>query len=249
MIKTITSLDNAEVKHVVQLHKKKYRDQVQQFIAEGYKACLTLAQSTIKMKALYVTEPAMQLYDISAFPVDPRIITDKVCDKMTASSTPSGVIGIFEIPYHDFEVAAPGIVLAQVQDPGNMGTLLRSAAAFGITNVYCLQTVDPYHPKVIQATAGTLHTLRIFQTEWDMLTNFKTEHMNLCSLVPTGGAHPNTLDKQNTLLVVDNEAHGIPQEWIAASDCKITIPMPGNTESLNAAVAGSLGMYFLLQEK
>jgi RNA methyltransferase, TrmH family len=123
-----------------------------------------------------------------------------------------------------------------------MGTLIRSCAAMNYKTVVCIKGTDPWSPKVVQASAGTIGMVNIFQVTWDELIQNK-QNLNLCALVVSGGNKPQDIDLSNTLLVVGSEAHGIPDEWLGQCEQKLTLPMPGKTESLNAAVAGSIALY------
>src|SRR5438128_1706538 len=108
--------------------------------------------------------------------------------------------------------------------------------------VVCIETVDPWNPKVVQASAGAIAHVSIFRISWDdVMLNKK--NIPLYALVASEGQTPNNLNLSNALLIVGSESHGIPQNWIDQCDEKITLPMPGNFESLNAAVAGSIALY------
>ena len=136
-----------------------------------------------------------------------------------------------------------GAVLAQVSDPGNMGTLIRTTAAMGLNSVVCIEGVDPWHPKVVQSSAGAIAAVNVFQMDWQTLIDNKGD-IKLAALVVEEGAEPSTIDK-NSLIVIGNEANGLPRNWSATCNQQITLPMPGHTESLNAAVAGSIALYLL----
>jgi TrmH family RNA methyltransferase len=246
MIK-INSLTNDHVKHVVHLHSAKYRSQFQEFIAEGFRTISTIIKAGHTPISLFVTEEF--LYDAKQLTNEKLIIivAPDVMNKMSSSKTPSGLLAIFHIPAQPpFSTLGTGIVLAQVTDPGNMGTLIRTAAAMNKKTVICVETVDPWNPKVVQASAGAISMVSLFCINWhDLLLNKK--NIPLCALVATEGVNPNAINLSNALIVVGNESHGIPEEWVAQCDKKITLPMPGNFESLNAAVAGSIALYLSAQ--
>ena len=243
MAQKIISLTNDHVKHVVQLHSSKYRTKLQEFIAEGFRTIATIIKAGNKPITLFVTEEF--LYDAKQLVNEKLIIivAPDVMNKMSTSMSPSGFLAIFPIPAQpSFDTLGAGIILAKVTDPGNMGTLIRTAAAMNKKTVVCIETVDPWNPKVVQATAGAISLVSIFCINWhDLLLNKK--NIPLCALVATDGKNPSTIDMHNALIVVGNESHGIPQDWIDQCDEKITLPMPGNFESLNAAVAGAIALY------
>lgn len=242
-MKTITSRTNEEIKLVCDLHESKGRKAQNQFIAEGVRTCTTLVKSGMKLIQFYVTQehaPAAQKLS-NDFLV--TVVTQPVMEKLSTVKTPSGMLAVFEIPAQpQFSQLQPGLVLAQITDPGNMGTLIRTAAALNIKNVIVVEGADVWSPKVVQATAGAIALVKIYSCAWDALVKWKKD-LRICALVVKGGKAPSELASNNMLLVVGNEANGIPKEWLRDADDFMTIPMPGNIESLNAAVAGSIGMY------
>lgn len=243
MIKKINSHSNPLIKHVVQLHSSKHRAKLQEFIAEGFHTISTIINASNEPLTLFTIEEL--LYDAQQLTNDKNIviITPSIMNKISTSQSPSGLLAIFRIPLQpSLDMLSAGIVLAQITDPGNMGTLIRTAAAMNKNTVVCIETVDPWNPKVVQATAGAISMVSLFCINWhDLLLNKK--NIPLCALVVSEGKIPSTVDLCNALIVVGNESHGIPDEWVAQCDEKITLLMPGKFESLNAAVAGSIALY------
>ena len=109
-----------------------------------------------------------------------------------------------------------------------MGTLIRSAAAFGHTSVVIIDGCDPFSPKVIQATAGTLPLVNLFIWSWQELQHYKFK-LKLIGLVVKDGKTPQELNFNDVLFVIGNEAHGIPEEWVKECNELLTLPMPGKT--------------------
>ena len=170
--------------------------------------------------------------------------------KISSATTPSGILGIFKLPKQPaFKENKPGLVLAHIADPGNMGTLIRTAAALNVTTIICIQGADPWSPKVVQASAGTIGAVTIFRMTWDELITIK-QSQPLCALVTPEHSNAQPIETArcpNGLLVIGSEAHGLPKEYVASCDKKLTIFMPGAAESLNAAVAGSLAAYVIFK--
>lgn len=242
-MKTITSKINEEIKLVCALHDRKNREEQNKFIGEGLRTVSTLIKNSMKVVQLYTTEK--HLGDAQKLVNDAliTIVPETVMEKISAASTPSGLLGVFEIPAQpNFSQLNSGIVLANITDPGNMGTLIRTASAMDIKNIVIIEGTDVWSPKVVQATAGTLALMNIFTPSWQTLVKWKKE-TKLCALVVKGGKNPKDMTFEKTLLVIGNEATGINPEWLRDCDEYMTIPMPGKAESLNAAVAGSIGMY------
>lgn len=230
------------MKYIAELHHTKGRRQYGLCIVEGLRAYTTFIEAGLIPEELYITQEALGRYHNIPLAAESTIIGERAMGRISASTTPSGILGVFRIPEEDPDPIEEGIVLAQVQDPGNMGTLIRTSMAVGLPTIVCIEGSDPWAPKVIQASAGTIATARILTISWQELLRRKQD-TKLCALVVTDGTSPRKLIGEKSLLVIGNEAHGIPTEWERQCDMLITLPMPGGTESLNAAVAGSLALY------
>jgi RNA methyltransferase, TrmH family len=237
----LTSIENPKVKFVQQLHHKKYRNENNKFIAEGLNVCKTLLKGKVKLYSFFITENHLEMIKNIIPENKINIINQKILKKISLATTPSGIIGIFEIPQPKDELSA-GVALTQIQDPGNMGTLIRTAAAMKLKTFITIECTDPWSPKVVQSTAGTIGMLNIFELSWKQLIK-KKEKLKLCALVVKDGKDEKKLKFKDTILIIGNEANGIPKEWIKECEEKLTLKMPGKTESLNAAVAGSIAMY------
>lgn len=242
-MKKISSVNNEEIKAIAKLSTAQGRKEQKRFIAEGVRVCSTIISAGLK---------PIQVYSIQSMLTHARelclehcitLVDESVLNKMSASKSPSGILSVFHIPEQpNFEKLESGIVLYDVADPGNMGTLLRSCAAMGKKSAVIVEGVDPWSPKVVQASAGTIGALDIFQWSWPLLQKHKKK-LNICALVVSGGQKPDEFDFSDILFVVGNEAHGIPDRLIEQCDSSLTLEMPGHTESLNVAVAGSIALY------
>lgn len=242
-MKTISSIQNQEVKDIAQLQTAKGRREQNKFIAEGIRVCSTLISSKVKLIQIYATHANKEYVYALASEEKVTLVTEQVMNKISASSSPSGILGVFTIPKNpDLKNLTSGLVLSQISDPGNMGTLIRTCIAMGVKTLVKIEGADIWSPKVVQATAGTIGQVNIFEISWQELIKNKGS-LKLCALVVFGGKNPQEIDFTDTLLVVGNEANGIPAEWVHDCQDKLTLPMPGNTESLNAAIAGSIALY------
>ncbi len=247
-MKLITSRQNPEIKAVAALQQAKDRNIKQQFLAEGVRTIEALVAKLMPIQ-LYMTQELFDQHVLSS--VDNNKITlvsSEVMDKLSTTKTPSGIVGVFAIPEAPSKSLTKGLVCANVTNPGNMGTLIRSAAAMGSGTVVVIDGVDPWHPKVIQASAGTIANVDVFEYSWQELIKKKLQ-LKLCALIVKGGQSPHILEQDDILIVVGNEATGIPTEWLADCELSCTLTMPGNTESLNAAVAGSIALYLAFNKK
>ena len=247
----ISSVQNETIKQIVQLHSAKGRTQHRQFIAQGLRVCTTLAQSNIKLVHTYATKEMLADAQSIASHTPITLVTDAVMRKISTSTTPAGIICIFDIPSIPAwdMLITPGLVLVGLSDPGNIGTLIRTAAALAIKTIILIETADVWNPKVIQASAGTIGMVNIVTCTWqELIAHTRNKKISLSALVVRDGKKPQDIKNKNTLLVVGSEAHGLTAEQQADCDQLITLPMPGGTESLNAAIAGSIALYLLVSQ-
>lgn len=245
-MKTVTSVQNKEIQALAQLIHPSERKSKKRFLVEGLRAIETFVQAGHAPLQLYVLEgkisEAKKLVDPSLI----TVVNESVLNRISQTSTPSGFVALFKIPASPKLELESGLVLAQISDPGNMGTLIRTCAALGKKSVVVIEGVDVWSPKVIQASAGTIANVKIIHLTWQELVKSKGP-LPLIGLVVSGGKDPDAVQLTNALFVVGSEAHGIPQEWLKDCDALVTLPMPGGTESLNAAVAGSIALYLAWQ--
>lgn len=248
-IQIITSRDNALIKKVHALHNAKGRAEQQRFLAEGTRCVQGLLDTDTSLVHIFATEQmlswAMEHTDHA------RIVqvTDRVMEKISAATTPSGVLAVFEMPpTPEIETITAGLVLARLTDPGNIGTLVRSAVSFGVRTIVCIEGADPWSPKVVQASAGAIGTVTIHRCSWEQLHALQGR-APLCALVARDGQDIADLKGTNQLLVVGSEAHGIPDEWVKKCELQVTIATTPGVESLNAAIAGSIALYSLFNKR
>jgi len=243
MKQTIISRQKPLIQYVASLKQTKHRAQHKQYIAEGVRTCSTLVAQGHTPVELFVTEPMLDAAQSFIAQDVITLVNDSVMGKISAAKTPSGILGLFDIPQTSKpEKLGAGIVLARIADPGNMGTLIRTTTAMNLTSVVIVEGVDPWNPKVVQASAGTIGQVDIFVWSWEQLQQHKKKY-TLCALVMTGGKPPHEIVFGDTLLVIGSEAHGIPAAWADACEQKLSLLIPGKVESLNAAVAGSIALY------
>jgi TrmH family RNA methyltransferase len=250
-MKIISSRQNEEIIQASLLKQTKHRTQQQRFIAEGMRTCLTLIESGMHLVMLYATREGYDQIAHYALKVPMTLVGAPVIEKLSSASTPSGIVGVFAIPQPPaIQKLNSGIVLAGLIDPGNIGTLIRTCAAFGLRTVVTIDGADIWGPKVIQASAGAIGHVSIFNESWSTLLAKKSSSVSLAALVPSHGQPLHTIPNQQAmLLIIGSEAHGIPEEWLSSCDIQVTIPMASTTESLNAGVAGSIALYELFGKK
>lgn len=248
-MKTITSITNPTIKLIASLQTKEGRQEQGLCIAEGERTVETFLQSSLALEMVYVTDNHTEWAQEHIDHDQITLVSETVMKKISTATTPSGIVGVFKIPQNPQGSLKPGLVLANIQDPGNMGTLIRTAVALATPTIVIVEGTDPWSPKVIQSSAGTLAQATIHQLSWQELIKAKNAaQLNLVALVVSNGVPLESLPLENSLLVVGNEARGLPTIWQEQCGAQATLPMPGNTESLNAAVAGSIALYVMRQK-
>ena len=238
----LTAPDNPLIKRLAQLADPAGRREQQAFLAEGLRLIDGFIQAGWQPLHLLVRE------DLAVPPgwsSDGRTVTRvgaRVVQRLSSASTASGFIAVFALPTPpELDPIAGGLVLTGVADPGNVGTLIRSAAAFGMRQILLDGGADPFGPKTVQASAGALALVAIHRGSFDRLQGGAP----CCALVVSGGKPPTDLPPGPRWLVVGGEANGVPPPWLDFCSDLVTLPMPGGTESLNAAIAGSIVAYVL----
>jgi len=216
----------------------------------------------LPIEALYVTEiayaacPAARELDERGTPT--FAIDDRTAAALSDVETPSGILSVTPMRRDDLRTvmmrAGLVLVLADLNDPGNAGTLVRSAEAFGASGVlFGRSGVDPYHPKVVRAAMGSLFRLPIGVADADEMADaasaagvavvgLTAQGSVMKPLTAQGSVMKPGVWPERCALVVGNERHGLG-DWAAACSSLIEIPMKGSVESLNAAVAGSIALY------
>ncbi len=238
----LESPDNPLVKELLRLHDPRGRREAGRLVVEGRRAidgCLAAGWHPVVLLV-------RQGEDIPPTWPEVRAMSPRVAARLSQASTPSGYLAAFALPDPGpVDPAAGGVVLADVADPGNTGTLIRTAAALGLRQVVCLGGADPWSSKVVQSTAGALPLVRVWTPPIAEGLTGLAGGAPRTALVVHGGSHPRSLAPGPRWVVVGGEARGIPDAWLAQCDERLTLPMPGGTESLNAAVAGSIAAYLV----
>jgi TrmH family RNA methyltransferase len=230
----ISSTNNKIVKNVTKLHQKKYRRQNRRFLVEGYHMYEEAMKAEI-IERIFTTDESIQGSNVIH-------VTKPVLQKLAKAENPQGVLCECKMIKHH-NIGDKVLLLDHIQDPGNLGTLLRSALSFGFETVVLDETVDPYNDKVLRSTQGALFQLNILeQSIMAFIGNNPTHKVIATALEGT------LLEQAHVTkpfaLILGNEGSGIKAELLNKADLTITIPMV-KTESLNVAVAGSIIMYHL----
>lgn len=249
MIKKISSHTNPLVQHIVSLHQNKYRTEKKEFIAQGLRVIKTFIDAGYTPLHVCVTDDSLEQAQKIISDDKLTLVAPSVMEKISTTDSPSGILATFSIPEQpSYDQLSSGIVMVELQDPGNAGTLLRTAVAMGKKTAVFVDSVSPWNPKTVQASAGALGMISVFCISWEELLQHKGS-LPLCALVLSKGNNPRNPDLSNALIVVGNEGSGIPRAKVGQCEEKLTLAMPGGFESLNAAIAGSIALYITTTSK
>jgi TrmH family RNA methyltransferase len=231
------SLSKNQIKVIQSLQRKKGRVQHGLFLAEGIKVVQELIASSFELHSLYVTEAHQGYFDSELY----ASITEIELKKISTLNTPSGVLAVFRIVDTE-ELQLDGLVLAldTINDPGNLGTIIRLCDWFGIRQLLCSKdTVDCYNSKVVQSTMGSLSRVQINYVNLKEVLQ-KTPAPKLVADLDGENLYQAELPKKG-ILILGNESNGIGAELKELKDRSLTIPRFGSeTESLNVATAAAI---------
>lgn len=247
----IESVNNRIVKYTCALNSKKARKEEGKFIAEGARLVLD-AMKTVKPEYIIVSE---SFYN-KDFDVKTYVVSDRIFKKLSDTVNPQGLLGVFKISEKNIEDISGDnvIVLNNVSDPGNVGTILRTANAAGFYNVIMdSKCVDLYNPKTVRSSMSALFNQNIYisdNLERELKLLKEKGFSVLGSALSEESKELYRCDiKGPVAVVVGNEANGADEEILKMCDQKIIIPMKESIESLNVSIAASVIMYEILRRQ
>jgi TrmH family RNA methyltransferase len=231
----IQSLSNSKIKEWNKLKEKKYRDEVGLFLIEGDH----LIKEALKNNMVVATIGLNSSYDYE--------VTQDILNKLSSQKSGTNEIAVVK-KIKEKEIMGNVIILDNIQDPGNLGTIIRSAVAFNIdTIILSLDSVDLYNDKVIRASEGMLFNINIIRKDLkEAINELKKDNYTIYA---TTVSNTGSFEKDNKkALIIGNEGNGIRSEILELCDKNITIPMNEKCESLNAGVCASILMYLMENE-
>jgi TrmH family RNA methyltransferase len=246
----IESLSNAKIKRLKSLHTKKVRDNLNLFLIEGFKIVEEAIDSSFVIEEIYISDYFYKHHQSCVEKYEPYkvfIVNDKMMAKMAATVTPQGVIAVVIKREYDVTLLLNGhsvLLLDKVNDPGNLGTIIRSADAFDIPICfYTDNSVDVYNEKTIRSTMGSIFRIPYIKINDDIIFKLKELDYEFVAMALDGKLVSEAVISKKSMIVIGNEANGISDEILALCDQRVKIKMLGKAESLNAAIAASIIMY------
>ena len=250
----IQSKDNKTIKHIINLQRRKYRQKFGEYMVEGIRAVTDIGKKDCLRSILIRESKRSELEPLveKGFTVSSvYVVQDPIFDKIEHSVNGQGILGIAKKCVNDLHslIVEDGLYVALdgVQDPGNLGTIIRTAVAAGAKGIFLLKgTVDPYNEKCVRSTMSALCNIPIFEdvtlSEFYDFIKDNTIKTYVTSLENAKPYHTISYAKR-TMIILGNEGNGVSREIIEMCDQAITIPMYGDIESLNVSIAAALCMY------
>lgn len=260
-MQVITSKDNEFIKHIKKLKEKKYRDINKEFIVEGIKMIKEAIEEKATIKQIIICDncvntniiPKELMYEIAKY--ECIYVNEKIFNMISDVNTPQGILAIIEINSREAEIDFSEdviVALDDIQDPGNLGTILRTVDSIGLKQIIVSKgTADCYNPKVVRSTMGAIYRVKIIECD-DLEKTLKKLKSKKYELVITSLQTENSfydVDYNKKVIVIGNEANGVKNNIQNIADLKVKIPMFGKTESLNAAVSTGIVLYEYVRQK
>ncbi len=248
----ITSLSSQQIKDTVKLQQKKYRAESGLFLLEGYKPIFEANESSIEIKTLFTTEKFLSKFE---FLKDKTILVNEaVLEKISTTDSMPEAVAVAKQP--DYKIASEFkriALIENIKDAGNLGTIIRSAAAFGIESIVLSgDSVDIFNPKVVRSAVGALFKVPVVKI--DDLKKFKNDfpkHKFIATIVNSKDIiNPENVNySEPFVLMFGSESDGLSDESMEMADIKTTIPMTNKAESLNLSVAASIMFYMSAKKR
>ena len=253
----ITSKDNKTIKYVSKLQKSsKFRFSEKKIVIEGLRISKDVLENLGFADTLIVSDAFLKKYEdeAKAFAEKAKnsyIIPDCLFGKISDTETPQGIILIADMPVGQYKIenTKKYVALDKLQDPSNLGAIARTCEALGVGGIIMNNTTcDAFSPKVIRASMGTILRMPVFLTD-DLPIFFKENGLRSFSCVVDKDVKniSSVTFIPGDVIIIGNEANGISGEVKGSSDFKVTIPMSGRAESLNAASAAAIAIYELMK--
>lgn len=258
----ISSESNSQIKEIIKLQKQaRERKKTKKFIVEGIKMVLE-AINFKKLDKMYVSESAFEktaqnigkkLEEISY-----EIVSDNVFKQISDTVTPQGVLAVVNMPEYDIkdilsDEKKSWVLLDDLRDPGNLGTIVRTSEGAGMSGVIMSrESVDLFNPKVVRSTMGAIFRVPFCYVDSlnDVIAQINNCGYEVYATAMEGSKVYDQVDyTKGAAFVIGNEANGVSDEVLKKASARIRIPMEGKLESLNAAVSAAIVMYEIARQK
>jgi TrmH family RNA methyltransferase len=249
----ITSKDNEYIKEIKKLQEKKYRDLYKKFIVEGNRIIEDAIKENANIETIVICEDCVKnldkklMYEIAKY--NCLYVSEKVFNSLTDVTNPQGILAVVSINRNKNEIEYLDdiiVVLDGIQDPGNLGTILRTVDSADLKQIIVSEnTADCYNPKVVRSTMGGIFRVNVIKSDNLVKDLFEIKKQGFDVVVSSLDTEKSVYDIKfsKKVIVIGNEANGVSKDIMEIADIKAKIPMLGKTESLNASVAAGIFIY------
>lgn len=256
-MKEIQSTKNELIKKIKKLHKKKYRQEAGEYLLEGYHLVEEAVKNQVRLPMIFVSKKSwtekqafFSNYRIEEATEQLFLVSEEVLATLADSPSPQGIVAVAKIPKEEVTNVTGGwLLLDNIQDPGNVGTMIRTADAAGLTGVILGKgTADLYSSKVLRSTQGSqFHLTVVSQPLEEIISQFKASEIPIygTELNPAAIAYNRVAPTQDFALIMGNEGQGVDKDLLVQTDQNLYIPLLGAAESLNVGVATGIILYHL----
>lgn len=237
----IKSKSNSTIKSAVQLKQKKYREESGCCLIEGIKILTEAIKNNIEIQKVFVSQHFKEEIDVKA---DIIIVSDEIISYLSSVPSPQGVVAVIKTKKYVFEAPKRNfLLLDNIQDPSNLGAIIRTAVATNFLDIYMINCCEEYNEKVIRSSMGNLFKCRFFDIDYEMVDSLK----NYLFFADMNGKNIFGYEKFDSIVgfCIGNEGHGVSKEIREKITNCFSIPMENNVESLNASVSASIIMYHI----
>lgn len=254
----IESKDNSYFKNLKKLKERKVRNKEKKYIIEGFRLVEEAIKANVEIEALIFNNDGevksnkfLDKYDLDKY--DKYLFKDNLFKELSSTENPQGIIAIGKIVTSFKEIEGESLLLCdKLQDPGNLGTIIRTAHAAGVSGIILTKgTVDIYNDKVMRSTMGSMFYIPIIydDSDYSYIRSLKNKGYKIVatSLEDSKSLYNEDLTGK-VILTVGNEGNGVSEEVFQMADIKVRIPMPGGAESLNVGIATSIIIYEKLRQ-
>lgn len=241
----IESVNNTKIKQFAKLHARKERKKSGTFLVEGYHLVEEAVKSDVHVRAILAVQTDKITDEMIERSDEQYEITFKVAEKLSQTEAPQGIYAVCEMPEYTLNNVMKILYLDQIQDPGNVGTIIRTADAAGMDAVVLSKgTVDIFNDKVLRASQGSVFHIPVVEADFEEARQFVDGPIYGTSL--EGGDDYQLVEAtESFMLVLGNEGSGISASILSETDKNLFVPIYGQAESLNVAICSGILMYHL----
>lgn len=244
----LTSRDNPLVKETIKLKQKKYRQQTGTFLIEGERMLREALKTPELLVRVFLEDDFPAPREINALNIECFRVTAEIIKAMADTEHPQGVVAIARMPQHQpeylFDQSAMVLLLDRIADPGNLGTIIRTAWALDLDGILItVGCADPFSPKVVRATMGGIFHVPILTVDAELVDRLLSNGYQILAATPNTKTSIYETDwKGAVICVIGSEAHGVDSQWLQRSAQQVVIPINSKVDSLNAAVSCAIIM-------